>query len=485
MPYHLAIIRFSHEGNSFNPIITNMEAFHKCEYFIGEEARQAYDGTGSEPGGAIEFLKTHQNWQATFLRCATAPPGGPVSDAVIEDITQEVIDGLKVRHWDGIYVSLHGAMLGESEACADFHFLRAIRACAPDACIAATFDLHANMMPEIASLIDIGVGYKTYPHVDMAETAIKALNILDKAVRGEINPQIEIAKVGAVLLSHNMRTDKGPMADIEALARDMETIEELFDVTPFGGFSFGDSPAAGASVMICGEDPSPELARQLANEMLIRQDDFIPNLISPSDGIRQALSCAETGKPVAVLEPADNPMSGGIGDTPELLASLLEESPEKPSVFAFFYDPALAQQAYEAGIGASMNVTFGGKISTLYGSGIQVRVRIGKLTDGTFTNDGPMWQGLKVELGPTAVLQIENTQISVIVTSSCVSPNDTAYFRLHDIDLNSISLLCCKAKNHFMAAFGNTFKTIIDVDTVGPATGDLSSLPFKYVSEKI
>jgi microcystin degradation protein MlrC len=42
-------------------------------------------------------------------------------------------------------------------------------------------------------------------------------------------------------------------------------------------------------------------------------------------------------------------------------------------------------------------------------------------------------------------------------------------------------LLCVKARNHFRAAFAQSFAQLIDTDTPGPAAHDLATLPFRQV----
>ncbi len=95
----------------------------------------------------------------------------------------------------------------------------------------------------------------------------------------------------------------------------------------------------------------------------------------------------------------------------------------------------------------------------------------------------PEGRGLPTELSPTAVLEVasELGGIEVIVTSTCVSPNDAAYFALHGIELARLDLLCVKAKNHFRAAFAQSFTRLIDADSPGPAALDLARLPFHQV----
>jgi microcystin degradation protein MlrC len=485
----LAVLRFAHEGNSFNPVVTGRPAFARETWCRGEAARAAYRDTRSELGAAVEFLDARVDWQSEFLRCASAPPGGPAADDVIEAVIAEVSARLASQGpWDGVFVSLHGAMVGETRATPDLDLLRAVRAAVGPGCpVAASFDLHANMAPAIAEAADIVVGYKTYPHLDMFETATKALGLLERALRGEIAPRSLILSAEAVLPSHNMRTAAGPMAEIEALAAALAGRDGLLDVTPFGGFAYADVPQAGASAAVCYDGrcldraAAETAAQALVDAIRQRRPAFRPELPAAADGLRRALEETERG-PVALVEPADNPLSGGTGDTPGLFRALLEARPEGACVFAFFCDPGLAGRARAAGQGASLDVRLGGRLSEAFGPPVAVEARVERLTDGRFVNEGPMWTGQSVELGATAVLRVaEAPDLRVIVTSAPVAPNDAAYFRLHGIEPAEARLLCVKAKNHFRAAFADSFRTIIDVDTPGPATADLAALPFERV----
>ncbi|MDH3969962.1 MAG: MlrC C-terminal domain-containing protein, partial [Rhodospirillales bacterium] len=346
------------------------------------------------------------------------------------------------------------------------------------------------MAPAIAGAADIVVGYKTYPHMDMFETAAKALGLLERAVRGEIAPRSVVRPANALLASHNMRTAAGPMAEIEVLAAQLAERHGLLDVTPFGGFAYADVPQAGASVSACydarreGEEAASAAARAVAAAMGARRAAFRPDLPDASTGLRRALTESARG-PVAVVEPADNPMSGGTGDTPGLFRALLAARPEGPCVFAFFCDPGLVERARAAGQGASLDVALGGRLSDAFGPPVEVEARVERLTDGHFVNEGPMWAGQSVDLGATAVLRVKGpADLRVIVTSAPVSPNDPAYFKLHGIDPGKTRLVCAKAKNHFRAAFGGTFRAIVDVDTPGPATADLAALPFTRVPKE-
>jgi microcystin degradation protein MlrC len=260
------------------------------------------------------------------------------------------------------------------------------------------------------------------------------------------------------------------MAEIEALAATPRM--NILDATPFGGFTYADTPCAGASVAVTadGDRAAAEaLAMALAGEMYRRRGEFAVHLPGPEEGFK---TLRKTQKPAAILEPSDNPLSGGAADTTGLLREFLKY--KKRGVFAFFWDPALVARCHP---GLHLKVTLGGRLSPAWGPPVALEVDVERVTDGRFRNAGPMERGLEVNLGRTAVLRAGNLQ--VIVTSSCQSPNDAEYFRLHGIDLAAVDLVCAKAKNHFRAAFGGVFDPIIEVDTVGPAAAQLSKLPFK------
>ena len=471
----LAIARLWHEGNSFSPVPTTAASFNASEWLIGDQAADFYRGAATEGGAAVAFLEGNPEWQGVILRCAAASPAGPLSPGLFEAIRDEITAGLAEGPWDGVYLSLHGALLAPGVVSPEADLLRAVRAVIGETPLAASFDLHANLDPAIAGLLDVAVGYKTHPHIDMFETGGKALALLAAMVAGEISPVCAIAKAGCILPSINMRTTSGPMAELAKLARDHAG---LLDASVFGGFTYGDVTHAGASAMALADGDramAEAAARDLAGQIAKRRDDFFITLPSPEEGIAQA-QAAPPGL-VAVLDGADNPFSGGIADTPALFAALLAAGLDVSAVFAFFHDPALAAEAHRLGGGGRLECSLGGRLTADYGAPVAVTARIERLTDGRFVNAGPMQTNMPVVLGRTAVLDIEG--IRVIVTENSWAANDPAYFELHGIDLAETRLLCVKAKNHFRAAFGPLCQTIIDVDAPGLACLDFTRLPFR------
>jgi microcystin degradation protein MlrC len=356
--------------------------------------------------------------------------------------------------------------------------LRAVRDVIGRTPLAVTFDLHAHLGAPQLDLFDVAVGYKTHPHVDLYETGDKALRLLDRMVAGRARPLGALAKIPAILPSINMRTTDGPMAETVAIAREIERERGLLDISVFGGFSYGDTPFAGGSILVHADGDraaAERAAADVAAAMAARLDRFYLRLPEPDAAIEQALA----GPPgaIALVEGSDNPGSGGIGDTTGLFSALVARRPDVPTVFAFFTDPAVVARAHAGGAGARLDVRLGGRIAPAFGAPVALSLTVERVTDGQFRNVGPMATGSPTNLGRTALLR-EGT-LRVIVTEQCVTPNDPGFFALHGIDLAEVRLLGVKAKNHFRAGFRDRVVAMIDVDTAGPAALDLRRFDFR------
>ncbi|MBW8270153.1 M81 family metallopeptidase [Caldovatus aquaticus] len=477
---HIAVARLWFEGNSFAPVPTPQSAFESREWTAGPEALARYAGTATELGAVAAFLAARPGWRATVLRCAAAQPGGPMADAAMAAWRAEVEAALQAGRFDGIYLSLHGACVTESDAEADLATLRRIRSLVGrNVPITASFDFHANMAPEAAELLDGASAYRTYPHVDMDRAAMRALALLERAIGGAPRAAGHIAKRPVVLHSFHMRDESGPMAEVWAEAAAAER-PPVLDASLFGGFAWGDSPHAGPAAMVWAEDAGAAraLAERLADSIAARRARFAVTLPGPAAALRQALA-APPGL-VALLDPADNPLSGGIADTPGLLRALVEARLEVPAVFAFLHDPATVAAARAAGVGARITRPLGGRLTGMFGPPVVVEAEVERLTDGRFVNEGPMERGAPVDLGATCVLRL-GPALRVICTARKEAAVDPAFFALHGIDLGATRLLANKAKNHFRAAFAGRCSAIVECDCPGPAALDLAALPFRHV----
>lgn len=123
---------------------------------------------------------------------------GPIDDTVFESLRDELVADLAHGGWDAVYLSLHGAAITRRRVAPELELARAVRDAVGAVPIAASFDLHANLNPALARLLDFATGYRTYPHVDMRDTAARALRQLERIVAGEIRPVGEIINTAAI-----------------------------------------------------------------------------------------------------------------------------------------------------------------------------------------------------------------------------------------------------------------------------------------------
>lgn len=479
----IGIARLWHEANSFSVAVTGLEGFKAREWVRGEEAADLYRATATEIGGALAWASARGDVQFVFSRCASAAPAGPVEQAVLDAFVAEVASDPALEGVDGLYLSLHGACIGTRDHQPEATLLYALRQRFGLLPIVASFDMHACLSREIAQMLNGATVYRTYPHVDMESAAKDALSMLAAMIATGRRGRVVLRTIDRVLPSFNMRTDTpGPMREIEDIAcREQEAMkgEGFLAAYPYASFAYADVPATNAGVIVTCEDEAEgeRLAQKVADAMVARRKAFRPKLLSAADLI--AARPWAGGRRIAILEPSDNPLSGGLGDTPGLFGEALSADLPEGSLFAFFHDPEVVGQAHAAGEGASFDLQLGARLDRRFGDPVPCRVKVLRLTDGRFRNIGPMERGMQVDLGATALLQVG--PLKVIVTSSCQSPNDRNYFVLHGIDLDAVPLLLAKAKNHFMAAFGGLFDEVLQCDTPGPAMADVSKLPFSRV----
>jgi microcystin degradation protein MlrC len=476
----IAILRFGYEGNSFAPVMATLDDYKGYEWFKGEEAPAFYRGTSTELGGAVAFFDGRDDWTPHYLRCAWTTPSGEMERETFETITAEIIEDLGSRKWDAVYLSQHGAMQVVGIEHADHELLRRIREVIGETPLGASYDLHANITQELIDLCDVTVGYKCHPHTDMVETAQKTLRLLIDLPTGEPRPVGVVHRMNAMLPSINARTTDGPMAEVAAFARGLELGAGLYDLTVYQGYAFGDRAHSGGSVVAYARDKATAAAAAAAAaaEVVRVRDRLFIDMPSGDAGMARALQQVRQGNgPVAVIDPADFPGSGASADTPGLLKAVLDANVDVPTAVLFYWDPGVVAKAVAAGVGSPVEVDLGGRLTDAFGPPVPFKGRVARVTDGRIVHTGPFCNGQHLDYGPTVVLESGNVQ--VVVTSKCLHVTDPAFFDLHGIDLDRVSIVAIKAKNQFRAAFRPLFKEMIDVDIPGPAPFDIRILPFR------
>ena len=188
MTPRIAIAGFQHETNTFAPLPTRLEDFKSPGAWPaltrGAEVIEVFAELNIPIGG---FIQAAKDWDLVPILWTNAEPGGYVSQAAFDEIAEMICGGVQeAGDLDGVYLDLHGAMVTEDFEDGEGELLRRLReVTGPDLPIAVSLDLHTNLTHACAERASSLAIYRTYPHIDMAETGARAQALLaEELARG-------------------------------------------------------------------------------------------------------------------------------------------------------------------------------------------------------------------------------------------------------------------------------------------------------------
>jgi microcystin degradation protein MlrC len=479
----LLIAMMKHETNTFSPVPTDWGRFAAWSGHFGAAARAAYEGTAMAMGAYLDLAKEIGAEVVTPL-AAEAMPSGPVTEAAYERMTSAILEA--VEGCDAAMLDLHGAMVAETTPDGEGTLLERMRRLKPDLPIALACDLHANLTEAMVRNCTALVGYKTYPHVDIRETGEQVGRILLGALEGKLRPVMEWGARPLLAQTLRMGTDDEPMRSLIAAARQAEG-RGLLAATVFGGFPLADIADAGVSA-ICIADGDRAAARRETDELLRlawqRREDFLYR----HEPLEQAIARARqmTEGPVLLLDHADNVGSGGTEDVMTVIREVIRAGLEDVAVAAVC-DPEAVQAMARAGVGATVTLPLGGRTDMpsigLRGEPLTVTGRVRTLSDGEWIVRGPMYTGVQVSMGPSAVL--DTGKVQIVVVSRHHEPWDQGVFTSLGIDPKTKRYLLLKSRIHYRAGFAPLAKATITLDGEGVTTSDNAILKFERVRRPI
>jgi len=480
----LVVAMMKHETNTFSPVRTDWQRFLDWGAYLGAEARRAYEGTAM-PIGAYLKLAREIGAEVDTPVAAEAMPSGPVAADAYALMSDAIVAAVR-RGCDAALLDLHGAMVAETTPDGEGTLLERIRAVAPDLPIAVTCDLHANLTERMVRNCTALIGYKTYPHVDMHIVGEQVGRILLRAMNGEIRPAMGWSRRPLMAQTLRMGTDDEPMRSLIAAAR-AEERRGLLAATVFGGFPLADMADAGMSA-ICIADGDRAAATAAAERLMTaawkQREAFLYRPEPLTDAVARAKDMSEG--PVLLLDHADNVGSGGTQDVMTVLREVLRQGLEDVAVAAV-WDPAAVREMAEAGVGATVTLRLGGRTDMpsigLGGEPLTLTGRVRTLSDGEWIVRGPMYTGVKVSMGPTAVLDTGSVQI--VVVSRHHEPWDQGVFTSVGIDPKTKRYLLLKSRIHYRAGFAPLARATITCDGEGVTTSDNDRLRFEQVRRPI
>jgi microcystin degradation protein MlrC len=471
----IAVGGMQHETNTFAPSRADYKAFEAgggwpgVQY--GEPVFAAVEGANIPAAGAIQSLRA-QGHQLVATAWGAASPSAHVTTDAFERIVSGLISNLK-KHLpvDGVYLDLHGAMVTDAHDDGEGEILRRVRevvgARVP---VAASLDLHCNFTRAMFDNCDALVGYRTYPHVDMADTGARAALMLDRMLRD-----------GRPLAKHYRTLDyltglPSQCSFIDPCKTVYEDIGRSEDVTLSftPGFPMADFPECGMAVFGYGFDEQKTFnaVERLHGLVSDAEKDFVLELHLPADAVARARSRGEPGRPVVLADTQDNPGAGGNGDTTGLLKSLIQQQAQD-AVLGLLIDAAAARKAHEVGLGFTSVFELGGRSNIPGDSPLEGEFTVESLGDGKFTCTGPMFKGFRMQLGNMALLRSKSSPgVRVAVASRKCQAGDQEMFRHLGVEPRRSRILALKSSVHFRADFEPIAREVLVVKSPGPALAD-------------
>ncbi|MBC7134742.1 MAG: M81 family metallopeptidase, partial [Oceanibaculum nanhaiense] len=445
----LVLGMMKHETNTFSPLRTDWARFQAWGAFTGEEARKNFEKTAM-PLGAYMKLARERGADFTIPMAAEAMPSGPVERDAYERMAGAICEAV-AKGCDGVLLDLHGAMVTVDHEDGEGELLARIRKIAPDVPIAVTLDLHTNLTQRMVDNCTALIGYKTYPHVDMYEVAEQIGRVVLDSMAGKCRPVM--AWRSLPLLSQTLRqgTDDEPMKSLIAMTRAAEAKPGVLAASVFGGFPMADIRDAGTSVITVADGDAAQ-AQAVCDEIGEAAWKARESFIYQHEPLEQAVARAKTltEGPVLLLDHADNTGSGGTQDVMTVIAEVLRQGLEDVAVAAV-WDPAAVQEMARAGVGATVTIRLGGKTDMpsidLKGEPLEITGKVKTLTDGEWVVHGPMYTGVTVQMGPTAVL--DTGKVQIVIVSRHHEPWDTGVFRSVGIEPEHKRYLVLKSRIHY------------------------------------
>ena len=480
---------FQHETNTFAPSKATFDEFARGggwpPLLKGDDLFDGTAGINLPVAGFVEAMRktTHQLVPTAW---AAASPSAHVTEDAFERISGLIVAALSAAgSLDAVYLDLHGAMVAEHVNDGEGELLERVRAVVgPDIPVVASLDLHANVTQRMLQHADVLIAYRTYPHVDMAETGVRVAHFLQQRLAGKPRPHLSVRRVPFLI---PLQTQCTMLEPTRSLYEELERIESrtltTLSFTP--GFPAADFPECGPVVIAYSDDAAAasRAADLLRGAVEEQESAFDCPVYAPEEAVRRAIArAAGARRPVVIADTQDNPGAGGASDTTGMLRALVGANAQRAAL-GLMVDGSAARAAHAAGQGATIEIALGGKSNIPGDAPFRGRFVVERLSDGKMTCTGPFYRGARMTLGPSACLRIGG--VRVVVTCEKPQMADQELFRFIGIEPTQQAILVNKSSVHFRADFAPIAEEILVAKAPGPMLADTSDFPWKHLAPGI
>ena len=445
----IAVGGFLHETNTFAPTKATYDDFvHGGGWPAmaqGADVLRVMRNINIGLAGFVEAAEA-QGWEMVPTISCGASPCAHVTRDAYERIVKVLVEGIKAAgKLDAVYLDLHGAMVTEHLDDGEGEILRRVReVIGKELPLVVSLDLHANVTPEMVEHADALIAYRTYPHVDMAETGRAAARHVALLLRSKQKFAKAFRQLPFLIpISWQCTSDQPTKGIYQKLAALQGEAVPTLSFAP--GFPAADFAHCGPSVFAYGrtQADADAAADNIAALVESHEDDFDGLIYTPDDGVRHAMELAKTAsKPIIIADTQDNPGAGGDSDTTGMLRALVRNKASRAAL-GVINDPESARAAHAAGVVATVTLDLGGKSGIPNDAPYRETFVVEKLSDGKFVAAGPYYRGRDMDMGLSACLRIGD--VRVVVGSYKAQLADQSMYRYVGIEPTAEQLLICAA----------------------------------------
>jgi microcystin degradation protein MlrC len=478
----IAVGGFLHETNTFAPTKATYDGFvHGGGWPAMAVGPKLLEKMHSINVGMAGFVPAAEaaGWELVPTIWCAASPSAHVTKDAYERVAKMIVDGIKAAgSIDAVYLDLHGAMVSEHLDDGEGEILARVRkVIGKDVPLVVSLDLHANVTPQMVEHADALIAYRTYPHVDMADTGRAAARHLALLLRTKQRFAKAFRQLPFLIpISWQCTTDE-PCKGIYKKLTELES-DAVPTLSFAPGFPAADFPDCGPSVFAYGKTQADAdaAADNLSALIESHENDFDGRIFAPDEGVRHAMELAtRASKPIVIADTQDNPGAGGDSDTTGMLRALVRNNARKAAI-GVIVDPESAKAAHAAGPGATIRLALGGKSGISGDAPFEETFLVEQLSDGRFIAPGPYFGGSKINLGPSACLRIG--EVRVVVGSRKAQLADQSMYRYVGIEPTEQAILVNKSSVHFRADFEPIAEKLLICAAPGAMPADTAALPW-------
>ncbi len=480
--FRIAVGGFLHETNTFAPSKAEYDGFiHGGGWPPMVTGAAVVEKIRDINVGLAGFVAEAEarDWELVPTIWCACSPSAHVREDAYERIAKVIVDGIAAAgHLDGVYLDLHGAMVTEHFDDGEGELLARVRkVIGPDLPLVVSLDLHANITPAMMEHADALVAYRTYPHIDMADTGRAAARQMALLLGTKRRFAKAFRQLPFLIPISWQCTDMEPCKSIYAHLATLES-EAVPTLSFAPGFPAADFPDCGPVVIAYGatQADADKAANTVVGLIADQENAFDGHIYAPDEGVVYAMARAATAtRPIVIADTQDNPGAGGDSDTTGMLRALLKNGAKKAAI-GVIVDPDSALAAHAAGAGNTVTLALGGKSGIPGDEPLRETFVVEKISDGRFIAPGPYFGGSEMNLGPSACLRIGGVRI--VVGSRKAQLADQAMFRFVGIEPTEQSILVNKSSVHFRADFEPIAEEIIVCAAPGAMPADTAALPW-------